>query len=84
MKLNGATIPDAIAERVIARRGRPHAFADLDPRRTALVVIDLQHAFMNDAVGFAVVPGGARDRAGGQPSGGGPARKPAAACSGSR
>ncbi len=56
MKLTGATIPDAIAERVIARRGTPHAFADLDPRRTALVVIDLQHAFMNDAVGFAVVP----------------------------
>ena len=56
MKLNGATIPDVIAERVIARRGMAHSFADLDPRRTALVVIDLQHAFMNDAVGFAVVP----------------------------
>jgi ureidoacrylate peracid hydrolase len=56
MKLNGASIPDVIAERVIARRGAAHAFADLDPRRTALVVIDLQHAFMNDAVGFAVVP----------------------------
>ena len=56
MKLNGATIPDVIAERVIARRGTAHSFADLDPRRTALVVIDLQHAFMNDAVGFAVVP----------------------------
>ena len=56
MKLNGATIPDVIAERVIARRGTAHSFAGLDPRRTALVVIDLQHAFMNDAVGFAVVP----------------------------
>ena len=56
MQLNGATIPDVIAERVIARRGMAHSFADLDPRRTALVVIDLQHAFMNDAVGFAVVP----------------------------
>ena len=56
MKLNGATIPDVIAERVLARRGSEHAFADLDPRRTALVVIDLQHAFMNEAVGFAAVP----------------------------
>ena len=56
MKLNGATIPDVIAERVLARRGTEHAFADLDPRRTALVVIDLQHAFMNEAVGFAAVP----------------------------
>jgi ureidoacrylate peracid hydrolase len=60
MKLNGATIPDNIVERVVARRGGEHCFADLDPGRTALVVIDLQHAFMNDAVGFAVVPA-ARD-----------------------
>jgi ureidoacrylate peracid hydrolase len=60
MKLNGVNIPDAIAERVIKRRGREHSFADLDPVRTALVVIDLQHAFMNDEVGFAPVPA-ARD-----------------------
>jgi ureidoacrylate peracid hydrolase len=56
MKLTGATIPDALVERVIARRGSEHCFADLDPTRTALVVIDLQHAFMNDAVGHAVCP----------------------------
>jgi len=56
MKLNGATIPDAIVERVVGRRGVEHVFADLDPRRAALVVIDMQHAFMDDAVGFAVVP----------------------------
>ena len=60
MKLNGATIPDAIVQRVIQRRGVEHSFADLDPAKTALAVIDLQHAFMNDAVGFAVVPA-ARD-----------------------
>ena len=60
MKLTGATIPDAIVQRVIDRRGGEHSFADLDPKRTALVVIDLQHAFMNDAVGFAPVPA-ARD-----------------------
>ena len=56
MKLNGATIPDAIVERVLARRGSEHCYADLDPARTALVVIDLQHAFMNEAVGHAVCP----------------------------
>jgi len=56
MELRGATIPDFIVERVIARRGAEHCFADLDPARTALVVIDLQHAFMNDEVGHAVVP----------------------------
>jgi len=47
-------------QRVIGRRGTEHSLADLDPLHTALVVIDLQHAFMNDAVGFAAVPA-ARD-----------------------
>jgi ureidoacrylate peracid hydrolase len=60
MKLNGATIPDEIVKRVVERRGREHCFADLDPAHTALVVIDLQHAFMDEAVGHAVVPS-ARD-----------------------
>jgi ureidoacrylate peracid hydrolase len=56
MKLNGTTIPDDVVERVIARRGTERCFADLDPARTALVVIDLQNAFMMDGVGHAVVP----------------------------
>lgn len=60
MKLNGATIPDEVVRRVIERRGGEHCFAALDPAKTALVVIDLQHAFMNDAVGHAVCPA-ARD-----------------------
>jgi ureidoacrylate peracid hydrolase len=60
MKLAGATLPDDVVERVTERRGAAHCFADLDPQRTALVVVDLQHAFMNDAVGHAVVPA-ARD-----------------------
>jgi len=60
MKVNGATIPESVVRRVVERRGREHCYADLDPARTALVVIDLQHAFMNEAVGHAVVPA-ARD-----------------------
>ena len=60
MKLNGTTIPASIVRRVIEFRGSEHSFADLDPARTALVVVDLQHAFMNEAVGFAPVPA-ARD-----------------------
>ena len=60
MKLNGAVIPDEIVERVVRARGREHCYADLDPARTALVVIDLQNAFMEDQVGHAVVSG-ARD-----------------------
>ena len=60
MYLMGATIAQAIVDRVVARRGGEHCFADLDPAHTALVVIDLQHAFMNEAVGHAVCPA-ARD-----------------------
>ena len=60
MKLNGATIPDAIVARIVARRGGEHCFAELDPAKTALVVIDLQYAFMDEAVGHAVCPA-ARD-----------------------
>jgi len=60
MKLNGATIPDHVVQRVVARRGSEHCFADLDPARTALVVVDLQRGFMDETVGHAVVPS-ARD-----------------------
>jgi ureidoacrylate peracid hydrolase len=56
MKLNGATIPDDVVARVIERRGTAHCYAQLDPVRTALVVIDLQYAFMDEAVGHAVCP----------------------------
>ena len=56
MKLNGATIPDDVVRRVTERRGTAHCYADLDPAKTALVVIDLQYAFMDAAVGHAVCP----------------------------
>ncbi len=48
--------PQPIVDRVVARRGTEHIFADLNPKRTALVVIDLQYAFMDDAIGHAVCP----------------------------
>ena len=35
-----------IVERVLARRGRLHLFDSLDPERTALLVIDMQNAFV--------------------------------------
>ena len=56
----GINFPSSIVQRVVARRGSEHIFADLDPKRTALVVIDLQNAFMDDEVGHAVCPA-ARD-----------------------
>jgi ureidoacrylate peracid hydrolase len=39
-------IPSWAVERALARRGRLHPFDDLDPARTALVVVDLQNGFM--------------------------------------
>lgn len=39
-------IPQSVTDRVVARRGTAHPFADLDPTRTALVVIDMQNGFM--------------------------------------
>jgi ureidoacrylate peracid hydrolase len=37
-------IPEKIVDKVVARRGRLHAFESLDPKTTALVVIDLDEA----------------------------------------
>jgi len=45
-----------IVDRVLARRGRYHWFDELNPRRTALVVIDMQELFC--------APGGAAEVAG--------------------
>ena len=41
-----AGIRKEILDRVLARRGRVHLFDALDPKRTALVVIDMQNAFV--------------------------------------
>ena len=43
--MHPTALPDEIAERVRARRGKLHPFDRLVPRRTALVVIDMQNAF---------------------------------------
>jgi ureidoacrylate peracid hydrolase len=58
--MNGVTLPQSVIDRVVARRGMEHIFATLDPVRTALVVVDMQNAFMDEAVGHAVCPA-ARD-----------------------
>jgi nicotinamidase-related amidase len=44
-------IPEKIVRKVVARRGRLHAFEAIDPKATALVVIDLDEATVaNDDV----------------------------------
>lgn len=49
-------IPSEIVARVEARCGRAHPFEDLDPCRTAFVVIDLQVGFMDPAISHAFCP----------------------------
>lgn len=43
--MHPVTLPQAVRDRIIARRGRLHMFDRIDPARTALVVIDMQRAF---------------------------------------
>jgi ureidoacrylate peracid hydrolase len=48
-------IPQWAVARVIKRRGAEHVFADLEPARTALIVIDMQNAFMLPGVAFVEI-----------------------------
>ena len=48
------SIPQAVIDRVVARRGREHCLDDLEPARTALVVVDMQNAFMKPGVAHAL------------------------------
>ena len=44
--MHKVAIPSYAIERALSRRGKPHPFDDIDPVRTALVVVDLQNGFM--------------------------------------
>ena len=50
------SIPQSVIDRVIEKRGREHVYADLDPAKTALVVVDMQNAFMLPGVAHALCP----------------------------
>jgi ureidoacrylate peracid hydrolase len=50
------SIPQSVVERVIARRGREFVHDNLDPSKTALVVVDMQNAFMLEGVAHALCP----------------------------
>jgi ureidoacrylate peracid hydrolase len=54
--MHKVVIPQSIVDRVIARHGREHVYEDLDPRRTALVVVDMQNAFMLPGVAHSLCP----------------------------
>jgi ureidoacrylate peracid hydrolase len=51
-----ADIPQTIIDRVVDRRGTEHIHADLNPATTALLVVDLQNAFMVEEHASAFVP----------------------------
>ena len=60
--MEASRYPDGVVERVMQRRGRVHAFERLEPGCTALVVVDMQNAFLGkDGAGdipaaHAIVP----------------------------
>lgn len=44
--MHNSHIPSDVVARVITRRGREHVHDDLTPTKTALIVVDMQNAFM--------------------------------------
>ena len=51
MPLHSTHIPQHVVDRVAPRRGVGPLFGDLEPRRTALLVVDLQNAFVLEGCG---------------------------------
>lgn len=51
-EMAGVAMPEWALRRAVGRRGTAHPFADLDPRRTALAVIDLQVGFLHERGGY--------------------------------
>lgn len=52
--MHAVHIPQHVIDSVVERRGTPHPHADLDPRSTALIVVDLQNGFMMEGVAFSL------------------------------
>ncbi|MCC2096343.1 MAG: cysteine hydrolase [Hyphomicrobiales bacterium] len=51
--MHNIDIPQEVIERVVKRRGREHIHDDLMPSKTALIVVDMQNAFMPVPVAHA-------------------------------
>jgi ureidoacrylate peracid hydrolase len=52
--MHKVSIPQYMIDRVIKLRGKEHIFEDFDPSRTALVVVDMQNAFMMPGIAHAL------------------------------
>jgi len=55
--MHDVTIRPEIVDRVMARRGRLHLFDTLPPEKTALVIIDMQNAFLRPGAPVEVPKG---------------------------
>ena len=47
-------LPAHVVDRVVFRRGRLHGFEAIEPRKTALVVVDMQNDFVREGGGLLV------------------------------
>jgi ureidoacrylate peracid hydrolase len=54
--MHNIKIPQWAIDRTLERRGKLHVHESLDPSKTALIVVDLQNAFMVEEVAAAYVP----------------------------
>src|SRR5205085_4495053 len=56
VSMHTVNIPQEVIDRVIQKRGRAHIYEHMDPAKTALVVVDMQNAFMLPGVAHALCP----------------------------
>ena len=54
--MHNIDIPQWATDIAMDRRGKAHIYADLDPCKTALILVDLQNGFMEEEVAIAYVP----------------------------
>jgi ureidoacrylate peracid hydrolase len=54
--MHTVSISQSVVDRVVAKRGRAYAFENMEPAKTALVVVDMQNAFMLPGVAHALCP----------------------------
>lgn len=52
--MHRVSIPQSVVDDVVRQRGREHIFDDLDPKRTALLVVDMQNGFLMRGVAHAL------------------------------
>jgi ureidoacrylate peracid hydrolase len=56
LAMHKVEIPKRIIDACIARRGRFHVFDEIDPKRTALIIIDMQNAWVEPGVSPLEIP----------------------------